>query len=264
MKNNTDKEMYRHIVNFIKIHPRTRKYPKITNKQTQSYLLVQEYFKNHKKDINPNDYNNIFYNKYNSLSGQQWIEILLSTKNFLKYHKSIKIGYPYCNRKELFEKLRWELFYWKSIDKQKIIVEAIEESFNDQLKMNLKKLRIFLNEQDWSNYFYNLQNVMHQEIIKFLDWKNKSLNYNSYSNLLIKKLNQEFNDLTLVEKFTTIIQKINFYRNILSKATAIIPENISEWNSKNETTKEAIAWNLYHSLTQLINTFNLILSKKEL
>ena len=104
---------------------------------------------------------------------------------------------------------------------------------------------------------------MHEQIIKLLDWKNKSLNYNSYIEILNQKLNFFFNDLNIIKNYNENIKQINLYRNLSSKATSIIPSNTIEWNSINDLTKKLMAWKLYFSLTELINCFNLInLDKK--
>ncbi|WP_342217710.1 hypothetical protein [Spiroplasma endosymbiont of Amphimallon solstitiale] len=105
---------------------------------------------------------------------------------------------------------------------------------------------------------------MHEQIIKLLDWKNKSLNYNSYIEILNQKLSFYINDLNIVKNYNETIKQINLYRNLLSKATSIIPSNTIEWNFINDLTKKLIAWKLYFSLTELINCFNLLLDKKNI
>ncbi|MBP1527393.1 MAG: hypothetical protein H9Q66_05670 [Spiroplasma ixodetis] len=119
-----------------------------------------------------------------------------------------------------------------------------------------------MDKKDWSNYFFNLQKLMHEHIIKLIDWKNKPLNYRDFNKMLIQKLNFSISDLKLIENYNNTIQLINSYRNTLSKSTSIINNNIVEWNSKNDLTKKLVAWKLYFSLTELITCFNLILNKK--
>ncbi|WP_308150280.1 hypothetical protein [Spiroplasma sp. AdecLV25b] len=260
----TNNELYNHIVNFVKLNPKRRKYTKVTNKRTEAYLLVQEYFKSHQKDIKASDYDNIFYSKHSSLNGQEWINILLSTKNFNKYNKLIRVGYPYCNNKELFEKLRWELYYWKNFDNQEMMIELEQTNFTSGQKIKLKQIRNFLNDEDWSNYFFNLQNIMHTEIIKFLDWKGNFI-YDNYSKVLIKKLNT-FLTQQQTEQYLLFLQKVNLYRNTFAKAKPaendVNQELLNQWKNWTILIKKTQAWDLYHQLNNFINVTNLIIQEK--
>ncbi len=64
-----------------------------------------------------------------------------------------------------------------------MFIEASEINFDISTKKQLKKIRFLLDEQDWSNYFFNLQIIMHKEIINFLDWKSEKLKYDLYIRL---------------------------------------------------------------------------------
>lgn len=137
--------------------------------------------------------------------------------------------------------------------KKIVVIEASEINFDINTKKQLEKIRYFLDKHDWSIYFFELQKLMHEQIIKLLNWKNKSLNYNSYIEILNQKLSFYINDLNIVKNCNENIKQINLYRNLLSKATSIIPSNTIVWNSINDLTKKLIAWKLYFSLTELIN-----------
>lgn len=258
----TEKELGIHIDNFVKLNPKQNKIPNIDKYNQKSFFVIQNSFKENKKNIITSNYDDIFYGKSSLLSGKKWTEILLSSKDILQYHKKIRDYFPFCNQKKLIKTLLDDLFFWFDKNMQKDIIEASEINFDINTRKKLENIRYFLDKKDWSNYFFNLQKLMHEHIIKLIDWKNKPLNYRDFNKMLIQKLNVSISDLKLIENYNNTIQLINSYRNTLSKSTSIINNNIVEWNSKNDLTKKLVAWKLYFSLTELITCFNLILNKK--
>lgn len=258
------KELIKIINNFVKLNPKKEIYPKIDKYYSKVFFDVQNLFKNNLKLINQSNYNLIFSSKDGKfLSGKKWIEILFTSKNINDYHTNLRRNFQICNQKLLFENISDDLFFIFYHDKKIVAIEASEINFDINTKKQLEKIRYFLDKHDWSIYFFELQKLMHEQIIKLLDWKNKSLNYNSYIEILNQKLSFYINDLNIVKNYNETIKQINLYRNLLSKATSIIPSNTIEWNSINDLTKKLIAWKLYFSLTELINCFNLInLDKK--
>lgn len=262
----TDKELNSHINDFVNLNPRKLKYPKINNKHLQAYLLIQQYFKNHYKEIKLTDYDNIFYNQHTGLGGKEWINILLSTKNVEKYYKLIRIGYPYCNQKMLKQKLLLEIFYWSYSDVQESIIEIVEQDFNIEQKNKLKKIRQLINEQEWSIYFFELQKIMHEQIIFFLDWIG-NFNYDNYSKILIKKLNHNLNNQQ-TEKYLNFIKIVNLYRNTFSKIKPSENDKnqilFNQWNNWTILIKKSQAWDLYYQLNNFINVTNLILQEKKI
>lgn len=83
-------------------------------------------------------------------------------------------------------------------------------------KKQLEKIRYFLNKYDWSIYFFELQKLMHEQIIKLLNWKNKSRNYNSSIEILKQKLSFYINDLNIVKNCneTIKIYTVIFYQKL--------------------------------------------------
>lgn len=258
-------ELAKYILNFVKLNPKKNCYPN-TNKYNQNcFFVIQNSFKENKKYIITSNYDSIFYSKNEKLIGKNWMEILLSSNNILEYHKKIRDNFPYCNQKKLIKSLISSFDYWFDRNSQNAIIEVSEATFDIDTRKKLENIRYFLDKKDWSNYFFNLQKLMHEQIIKLLDWKNKSLNYNSYIEILNQKLSSYINDLNIIKNCNETIRQINLYRNLLSKATSIIPNNNVQWNSiSSDFTKKLIAWKLYYLLAELINCFNLILQEKKL
>lgn len=100
---------------------------------------------------------------------------------------------------------------------------------------------------------------MHEQIIKFLLCENKPLKFNHYSNLLFRKM---ILDLTQerVDKYLNFVQKVNTYRNTLSKVSAINKVTQDSWNKMNNFSKQSLAKELYYELIEFINIINLLLN----
>ncbi|WJG71422.1 hypothetical protein [Spiroplasma ixodetis] len=105
--------------------------------------------------------------------------------------------------------------------------------------------------------FFNLQKLMHEHIIKFLSWENKNLDYINYSKIFKQKLSINNLSKNLIDDYLQLIQKINLYRNTLSKSSPkILDLNqnlITEWNQNNNLSKKIIAKKLYYSLIEFID-----------
>lgn len=261
----TGSELGYYIHHFVKLNPKKNKRPNLSKYNQNSFFVIQNSFKENKKYIITSNYDDVFYYKNEKLIGKKWIDIILSSKDIFEYHKIIRDEFPYCKQKKFLKILIENLFFWFDKNMIKVIVEASEVNFDIDTRKKLENIRYFLDKKDWSNYFFNLQKLMHEQIIKLLDWKNKSLNYNSYIEILNQKLSSYINDLNIIKNCNETIRQINLYRNLLSKATSIIPNNNVQWNSiSSDFTKKLIAWKLYYLLAELINCFNLILQEKKL
>lgn len=255
-----------YIRNFVYLNPKNNKYPNFNKYDLNSFLIIKNQFKENKKYIITSNYDDIFYNKNSKLSGKKWIEIILSSKDIFEYHKRIRDDFPFCKSKQLVKKLIEDLFFWFDKNTKKIIIDLSESDFDIELRKKLENIRYFLDKKDWSNYFFNLQKLMHEQIIKFLSWENKNLNYNAYNKELKQKLSVKIKN-NFIDNYFQFIEKVNLYRNTLSKASAkLLDLNkilLEEWNNSNDIEKDIIVWNLYYKLNHLITTFNLILNKDD-
>lgn len=107
---------------------------------------------------------------------------------------------------------------------------------------------------------------MHEQIIFFLDWIG-NLNYDSYSKILIKKLNHNLNNQQ-TEHNLNFIKKVNLYRNTFFQIQ--LSENdknqilFNQWNNWTILMKKSQAWDLYYQLNNFINVTHLILQEKKL
>ncbi|WP_339047567.1 hypothetical protein [Spiroplasma endosymbiont of Colias croceus] len=144
--------------------------------------------------------------------------ILLSSKNIFEYHKRIRDEFPYCKQRKLTKILLDDLFFWVDKNIKKIIIDVSETNFDIELRKKIKKIRHFLDEEDWSNYFFNLQKLMHEQIMNFLNWKSENLNWNNYSKALKIILTNYF-DNEIVDKYFQKIEKtysvIKFFKSQL-------------------------------------------------
>lgn len=257
-------ELGKVINKFVKLNPKTNKYPNFNKYALSSFSIIKNQFKENKKYIITSNYDDIFYNKNNFLNGKKWIEIILSSKDIFEYHKKIRDDFPFCKQKKLMEKIIEDLFFWFDKNTKKIIIDSTESNFDIELRKKLENIRYFLDKKDWSNFFFNLQKLMHEQIIKFLSWENKNLDYASYSKILKQKLSKIINE-NLVEEYFIIIQKINLYRNTLSKINNKIlnlnKKILEEWKNFSNIEKTSICWKIYFELLTFINLQNLILNK---
>lgn len=103
--------------------------------------------------------------------------------------------------------------------------ELLQSDFINGQKIKLKQIRDFLNVQDWSNYFFNLQNIMHPKIIKFLDWKGNFI-YDNYSKVLSKKL-KELLTKQQTAQYLLFVRKVHLYRNTFAK-TKTTANNVNQ------------------------------------
>ncbi|MBP1525883.1 MAG: hypothetical protein H9Q65_04840 [Spiroplasma ixodetis] len=246
-----------YIDNFVHLNPKNNKYPNFNKYDLNSFSIIKNQFKENKKYIITSNYDDIFYSKNEFLNGKKWIEIFLSSKDIFEYHKKIRDDFPYCKRKKLNKTLLDDLFFWFDKNPKKIITDVSEMNCDIELRKKLEQIRYFLDEQDWSNYFFNLQKLMHEYIIKFLSWENKNLDYISYSKIFKQKL--LINNLSkyLIDDYLQFIQKVNLYRNTLSKSSPkmldLNQNLITEWNKSNDLSKKIIAKKLYYSLIEFID-----------
>ncbi|MBP1527283.1 MAG: hypothetical protein H9Q66_05115 [Spiroplasma ixodetis] len=254
-------ELGKHIDNFVKLNPKKNKYLKINQELNKSFFVIKSNFKANIKNIFASNYDDVFYSKNLKLSGKKWIEILLSSKNITEYNKLIRDVFPYCKTLKLGKKIFKDLFFWFDKNTQNSIIEVSEVHFDDQIKKQLEKIRKFLDEEEWSIYFFEIQKLMHEQIIKFLLWENKPLKFNHYGNLLFRKM---IFDLTQerVDKYLNFVQKVNIYRNTISKVSPINKVTNDNWNKMNNFSKQSLAKELYYELIEFIDVINLLLNEK--
>lgn len=255
-----------YLKHFVKLNPRNYKYPNFEKYNQNSFFIIQNCFKENQKNIISTNYNGIFYNKKSGLIGKKWIDIFLSSKNIIEYHKKIRDEFPYCKQRKFTRILLDDLFFWLDKNTQNIMIQISEASFDIDISKKLEKIRFFLDNQDWSIYFFELQRLMHEQIIKFLSW-NKNLNFNDYCNLFSKKM-MFFLEQKRVTKYLDFIQKVNLYRNTLSKANSTNKENskklLNEWNGLTSLMKTIEAKHFYYDLLEFIDIINLLLNKKSI
>jgi len=259
----TEKELKNIINIFVKLNPKRDIYPKLSKYDSKILFDVQNLFKNNFQLINQNNYNNIFSSKDGRLlSGKKWISILVTSKNINDYHTNLRRDFEKCNQKKLLEKISKDLFLIYYHDENSMLIKASEVNFDVNVKRELEKIRFLLDEQDWSNYFFNLQTIMHKEIINFLNWKSEKLKYDLY----IKNLKKEINNDFIFNKVKIIIDDINLYRNSLIKITAggskISQDNKNKWNIMNNNEREIIGLDFYFKLIFLANVFKRLKNKK--
>ncbi|BET39516.1 hypothetical protein SAP269_21050 [Spiroplasma ixodetis] len=89
--------------------------------------------------------------------------------------KKIRDDFPFCKQKQLNKILIDDLFNCFNKNPQNVFIDDSETHFDEQITNQLEKIRYFLDKKDWSNYFFNLQKLMHEQIIKFLSWNKKIL-----------------------------------------------------------------------------------------
>lgn len=89
-------ELGKFINKFVKLNPKTNKYPNFNKYDLSSFSIIKNQFKEIKKYIITSNYDDIFYNKNNFLNGKKWIEIILSSKDIFEYHKKIRDDFPFC------------------------------------------------------------------------------------------------------------------------------------------------------------------------
>ncbi|WJG71370.1 hypothetical protein [Spiroplasma ixodetis] len=79
--------------------------------------------------------------------------------------------------------------------------------------------------------------------------------------LLFRKL---ILDLTQerVDKYLNFVQKVNTYRNTLSKVSAINKVTQDNWNKMNNFSKQSLAKEFYYELIEFIDVINLLLNEK--
>lgn len=219
-----------------------------------NFCLIQEIFKNSLDNINYKNYDNIFYNhkRKTVLSGKEFIKIFLNCKNIEDYVEKILLNYPNCLFLKFHKTVIYDVlnFYFKKI-RNSININN-ETNFDANTKINLSKIRFFLDNHEWNYYFFELQNLMHLALVDFLKWKGKALNFMIYSKLLKRKLFWILQSEAKVEKYLTIIQQINFYRNLICKVSPIKQEKLIEWHNLTDKEKESLAWNIYNSLIEFI------------
>lgn len=110
--------------------------------------------------------------------------------------------------------------------------------------------------------FFNLQKLMHEQIIKFLLWENKPLKFNHYGNLLFRKMILDLIQ-ERVDKYLNFVQKVNLYRNTISKVSPIINKVTKDnWNQMNNFSKQSLAKEVYYELIEFIDAINLLLNEK--
>lgn len=257
----TEKELGTHINNFVKLNPKQNKYLNFAKYNQNSFFTIQNKIKENKKYIITSNYDDIFYNKNSKLSGKKWIEIILSSKDIFEYNKRIRDDFPYCKSRKLIKILLDDLFYYFQKNPQNAVIEDLKLNFEIEIRKDLEKIRYFLEKKDWSNYFFNLQKLMHEQIIQFLSWEKKSFEYETYNKILSKILNSKMKQ-KFTEEDLKFVQKVNIYRNTLSKASVkMLPLNkeiIEEWKTLSDLEKSKVAWNFYCQLGNFIITINLI------
>ncbi|WP_252320415.1 hypothetical protein [Spiroplasma endosymbiont of Lariophagus distinguendus] len=238
-------ELGKHINNFVKLNPKKNKFLKINQELNKSFFVIKNIFKENIKYILTSNYDDIFYYKKLKLSGKKWIEILLSSKDIFEYNKKIRDDFLYCKQRKFIKILLDDLFNCFNKNPQNVVIENSESHFEEQINMQLEKIRYFLDKKDWSNYFFNLQKIMHEQIIKFLSWNKKSFNYEIYNKDLKKSLNDILNP-TEVNKYLQFVQKVNLYRNTLCKVQPVINKInqslFEDWNNCSELNKEIKSW----------------------
>jgi len=249
------RELGLHIDNFVKLNPKKNTRPNINKYKQNSFFIIQNSFKENKKNIITSNYDDIFYGKNSKLLGKKWIEILLSSRDIFEYHKRIRDDFSYCKPRKLIKILINDLFYLYKNNIPNILIEDSEKKYKNELKNKLEKIRHFLDEQDWSNYFFNLQKLMHEYLITFLNWKKDSFNYESYNKIITKKLiDKNFTEKEILE-YLKFIQKVNLYRNALSKVKPGKESNkkiYEEWNNFSSSSKERFCWKIYFELLNFI------------
>lgn len=262
MKN---KKISYYIWHFVKLNPKINSKPYIKKYNQNSFLIIKRIFKENKKYIISSNYDDIFYNKYEQMQGKKWLAIFLSSKDIFEYHKSIRDKYFYCKQKKFMKILINDFDYlFDNKDIQNVIIDISTSNFNFEMKKNLEKIRKFLDEEEWSIYFFELQKLMHEQIIKFLGW-DKELNYNSYSKILIKKLSISLCK-EKVDNYLQFIELLNNYRNTISKVAPLIRNHnqqiLNNWNSYSTDDKKDTSLELFYNLIKFIDVINLLLNEK--
>ncbi|WP_342276670.1 hypothetical protein [Spiroplasma endosymbiont of Nebria brevicollis] len=83
-----------------------------------------------------------------------------------KYHSIIRNEFTYCKQKKLKVIIIDGLFYWFNKNTHNIIIDLSEKYFDIDTRKNLEKIRLILEEKDWSIFFFSVQRLMHVHIIK--------------------------------------------------------------------------------------------------
>ncbi|WP_252320912.1 hypothetical protein, partial [Spiroplasma endosymbiont of Lariophagus distinguendus] len=65
-----------------------------------------------------------------------------------------------------------------------------------------------------------------------------------------------------VDKYLNFVQKVNIYRNTISKVSPINKVTNDNWNKMNNFSKQSLAKELYYELIEFINVINLLLNEK--
>ncbi|MBP1525789.1 MAG: hypothetical protein H9Q65_03590 [Spiroplasma ixodetis] len=124
-------ELAKHISNFVKLNPKENKFLKINQQCNKSFFVIKNIFEENIKYIIASNYDDIFYNKKIKLSGKKWIEILLSSKDILEYHKRIRDDFPYCKQRKFIKILLDDLFNCFNKNPQNAVIEDNESHFEE-------------------------------------------------------------------------------------------------------------------------------------
>lgn len=256
------KKLASYIFNFVKLNPKDNKYPNFDKYDINSFYVIQKIYRLNIGQTPSSNYDNIFFSENNKfLSGQEWLDILNESQNFLDYHSKIRNRFFNCDQKKLKQQISYQVFSWYYHSKGKEIIDEIETSFKNDVKTSLSKIRNFLLNQEWAEYFFNLQKLMHSQLVIFLSWKSESLNFASYSKLLKKKLREKLSEEQVLSMLE-IVQEINLYRNSLSKASSGSGDEslniFNSWNNASNNAKTAICLNLYFKLLEFISVITVV------
>lgn len=247
------------VAQFIKLNQKNNFWNK---DRLNSYCFIKEMVSNNLDNIEYNKYDNIYYHKTNKtyLLGKEFIRIFLNSNDIYEYNKVLKSFYPNCDKGRLHRTMLYDIliFYLNRAHHSEIL--KLEKDFDNNIKMDLATIRRYLKNQEWSYYFYDLQNITHKSIIRFLNWQNKPLNYSAYGKVLKRKLYWLLQSEEEVEAYLAIVQNINLYRNILCKASPLKHDKFTEWKQLTVEGRTDLAWNMYLDLTKLIAFINQNLS----
>ncbi|WDA54950.1 MAG: hypothetical protein PPFGHCPK_01431 (plasmid) [Spiroplasma endosymbiont of Drosophila atripex] len=258
-----NKKISFYIWHFVKLNPKRNQKPCINKYHQNSFFVIKRIFKENKKYIIASNYDDIFYNKYEQMQGKKWLAILLSSKDIFEYHKKIRDKYFYCKQRKFIKMLLNDFdYFFDNKDIQNVIIDIWTNNFNFEIKKYLEKILKFLDEEEWSIYFFELQKLMHEQIIKLLDWKG-DFTYEKYNKVLISKLNSILSK-ELSEYYLIFVQKINLYRNRFSKIKPSENQQnqqlLNNWNNLTNQMKHIEAKHIYNQLLDFIDIINLILN----
>lgn len=254
-------ELGKHIIEFMAINPKKNSYPVLNSTNQKAFFVIQQNYKFNKDNILSSKYDDIFYNKTKSLPGKEWLEKIVNAKDISEYHSIIRNEFKYCRQRKFKAIVINDLFYWFNKNTHNSIIDLSEKHFDIDTRKNLEKIRLALEEKDWSIFFFSMQRLMHVHIIKLLNWNKNNLNYGVYSKVLQKKLVNSLCENVALE-YMLFVQKVNLYRNCLSKATIeskLDSQSIlQDWNKFSTLNKTSTCWKLYFQLNEFITIMNLI------